>query len=297
MNGSEELQIVDTYDKVEQVIANVAAVARRGRPARRDRRRLPRPRAQADGEGAREGLDPYKLMFIEEPVLSENAEALRDIVNQTNTPIALGERLYSRWDFKHILAGGYVDIIQPDASHAGGITECRKIATLAESYDVALALHCPLGPLRSPRACSSTRSATTHSSRSRASASTTTRATTCSTTCATRGVPLRGRLRRDPAARARHRRERGEGARDGEDGAPLAQPGVASRGRQRRRVVSAMRGVRLRPARQVSIRERLPTGSRFACSAVPGTCRVRDGGLAPRRARPAVSRSPRTPAR
>ena len=83
-------------------------------------------------------------MFIEEPVLSENAEALRDIVNQTNTPIALGERLYSRWDFKHILAGGYVDIIQPDASHAGGITECRKIATLAESYDVALALHCPL---------------------------------------------------------------------------------------------------------------------------------------------------------
>ena len=53
MNGSEELQIVDTYDKVEQVIANVAAV-RDGRPARRDRRRLPR-RAQADGEGAREG--------------------------------------------------------------------------------------------------------------------------------------------------------------------------------------------------------------------------------------------------
>ncbi|HWT39264.1 MAG TPA: galactonate dehydratase, partial [Paraburkholderia sp.] len=92
-------------------------------------------------------LDPFKLMFIEEPVLSENVEALRDIVNQTSTPIALGERLYSRWDFKHILAGGYVDIIQPDASHAGGITECRKIASMAEAYDVALALHCPLGPI------------------------------------------------------------------------------------------------------------------------------------------------------
>jgi galactonate dehydratase len=92
-------------------------------------------------------LDPYKLMFIEEPVLSENVEALRDIVNQTSTPIALGERLYSRWDFKHILAGGYVDIIQPDASHAGGITECRKIASMAEAYDVAVALHCPLGPI------------------------------------------------------------------------------------------------------------------------------------------------------
>jgi galactonate dehydratase len=86
-------------------------------------------------------------MFIEEPVLSENKEALRDIVNHTATPIALGERLYSRWDFKSVLQDGYVDIIQPDLSHAGGITECRKIATMAEAYDVALAPHCPLGPI------------------------------------------------------------------------------------------------------------------------------------------------------
>jgi galactonate dehydratase len=92
-------------------------------------------------------LDQFKLMFIEEPVLSENREALRDIVNHTSTPIALGERLYSRWDFKQILSDGYVDIIQPDLSHAGGITECRKIASMAEAYDVALAPHCPLGPI------------------------------------------------------------------------------------------------------------------------------------------------------
>ena len=55
--------------------------------------------------------------------------------------------MFSRWDFKSVLADGYVDIIQPDLSHAGGITECKKIASMAEAYDVALAPHCPLGPI------------------------------------------------------------------------------------------------------------------------------------------------------
>jgi galactonate dehydratase len=92
-------------------------------------------------------LEPYDLMFLEEPVLSENVEALKEIANHCSTPIALGERLFSRWDFKRILSDGYVDIIQPDPSHAGGITETKKIAAMAEAYDVALALHCPLGPI------------------------------------------------------------------------------------------------------------------------------------------------------
>jgi galactonate dehydratase len=92
-------------------------------------------------------LAPYNLMFIEEPVLSENYEALKELAPLSSTPIALGERLYTRWDFKRVLSEGYVDIIQPDPSHAGGITETRKIAAMAEAYDVALALHCPLGPI------------------------------------------------------------------------------------------------------------------------------------------------------
>jgi galactonate dehydratase len=92
-------------------------------------------------------LDQFHLMFIEEPVLSENNEALRDIANHTATPIATGERMFSRWDFKKILQDGYVDIIQPDLSHAGGISECKKIAAMAEAYDVAVAPHCPLGPI------------------------------------------------------------------------------------------------------------------------------------------------------
>jgi galactonate dehydratase len=147
MNGSEEVQIVDTFEKVERVIANVTAVREAVGPhvgiGVDFHGRIHKPMAKVLAKE----LDPYKLLFIEEPVLSENAEALRDIVNQTSTPIALGERLYSRWDFKHILEGGYVDILQPDASHAGGISECRKIATMAEAYDVAIALHCPLGPI------------------------------------------------------------------------------------------------------------------------------------------------------
>jgi galactonate dehydratase len=92
-------------------------------------------------------IEPYRLMFIEEPVLSEHVEALREIKAQTGTPIALGERLYSRWDFRTVLQEGLADIIQPDPSHAGGITETRKIAAMAECHDVALALHCPLGPI------------------------------------------------------------------------------------------------------------------------------------------------------
>lgn len=92
-------------------------------------------------------LDPFKLMFIEEPVLPENLDALAEIAKYTSTPIATGERLYSRWDFKRILEAGIVDIVQPDLSHAGGLSECRRIATQAEAYDVAVAPHCPLGPI------------------------------------------------------------------------------------------------------------------------------------------------------
>ncbi|HEY0401655.1 MAG TPA: enolase C-terminal domain-like protein [Blastococcus sp.] len=58
----------------------------------------------------------------------------------------MGERLYSRWDFRRVLRSG-VAVIQPDVSHAGGISEVRKIATMAEAFDVALAPHCPLGPI------------------------------------------------------------------------------------------------------------------------------------------------------
>lgn len=147
MNGTEEMQYIDTWDKVERCIANVQAVREAVGPnvgiGVDFHGRVHKPMAKV----LINELEPHKLMFIEEPVLSENIGSMLDVLRNTSTPIALGERLYSRWDFKDILASGAVDIIQPDPSHCGGITETRKIAAMAEAYDVAVALHCPLGPI------------------------------------------------------------------------------------------------------------------------------------------------------
>lgn len=98
-------------------------------------------------KGFMKDLEFLKPMFIEEPVLSENIEVYPTLAQYTSTPIATGERMFSRWDFKTLFAQGAVDIIQPDLSHAGGISEVKRIAAMAEAYDVALAPHCPLGPI------------------------------------------------------------------------------------------------------------------------------------------------------
>ncbi|TGQ65527.1 MAG: galactonate dehydratase [Mesorhizobium sp.] len=147
MNGTEELQIVDSHDRIDAAVERVAMVREAVGPnigiAVDFHGRVHRPMARM----LVKELEPYRLMFIEEPVLSENREALKEIAALGSTPIALGERLYSRWDFKSVFEEGVVDIIQPDLSHAGGITECRKIAAMAEAYDVAVAPHCPLGPI------------------------------------------------------------------------------------------------------------------------------------------------------
>lgn len=147
MNATEELQYIDSFLKVEQVIERVAAI-REEAGYKVDigidfHGRVHKPMAKVLAKE----LEPFHPMFIEEPVLPENNEALSEIARHTTIPIATGERMFSRWDFKDILAAGYVDIIQPDLSHAGGLTECKKIASMAEAYDVALAPHCPLGPI------------------------------------------------------------------------------------------------------------------------------------------------------
>jgi galactonate dehydratase len=80
-------------------------------------------------------------------LLSEHPEAIKQLSLLTTIPIALGERLYSRWDVKTFLEAASIDILQIDVSHAGGLSESRRIAAMAEAYDVALAPHCPLGPL------------------------------------------------------------------------------------------------------------------------------------------------------
>ncbi|TGE29314.1 galactonate dehydratase [Hymenobacter metallicola] len=147
MNATEEMHYVDTYAKIDAAVARIAAVREAGGPdlgiGVDFHGRVHKPMAKILAKE----LEPFRPMFIEEPVLAENNEALRDIARHTSIPIATGERMFSRWDFKQLLTDGYVDIIQPDLSHAGGITECKKIISMAEAFDVAAAPHCPLGPI------------------------------------------------------------------------------------------------------------------------------------------------------
>jgi galactonate dehydratase len=147
MNGTTELDWIDNHARISAAVGHVAAVRDAVGPDMGIGVDLHDRVYRSMAKTLIRELEPLKPMFIEEPVLSENAEALAEIAAATTIPIALGERLYSRWDFKPILAAGHVEIIQPDPSHAGGITETRKIAAMAEAYDVALALHCPLGPI------------------------------------------------------------------------------------------------------------------------------------------------------
>jgi len=91
-------------------------------------------------------MEEYTPMFAEEPVLPEHTHLLSDVASSTSIPIATGERLYARHEFLPALQAG-IRIAQPDLSHAGGISEVRKIAALAETFDVHVAPHCPLGPI------------------------------------------------------------------------------------------------------------------------------------------------------
>ncbi|MBR4334944.1 MAG: galactonate dehydratase [Clostridia bacterium] len=147
MNATEELQFVDTYDKIDAVLERVAAIREScGKYfgiAIDFHGRVHKPMAKVLAKK----LEEFDPMFIEEPVLSENMEYFKEIAAACNIPIATGERLFSKWDYKRLFSAGGVDIIQPDLSHAGGITEVRKIAAMAEAHDVALAPHCPLGPI------------------------------------------------------------------------------------------------------------------------------------------------------
>lgn len=147
MNATEELQMIDSYEKVDAVLERVAAIRKScGKYfgiAVDFHGRVHKPMAKILAKK----LEEYDLMFIEEPVLCEHMEDFKEIAAACNIPIATGERLFTKYDFKRLLTAGGVDIIQPDLSHAGGITECKKIASMAEAYDVALAPHCPLGPI------------------------------------------------------------------------------------------------------------------------------------------------------
>ncbi len=147
LNGCGRLKIVDGYRAVDQVVARIDRI----RSELGDRvdfgldfhGRVSVPMAKV----LLRELEPYRPLFVEEPVLAEQAEQYAKLGQATSIVLAAGERMYSRFDFKRVFEGGGLGIVQPDLSHAGGITECLKIAGMAEAYDVALAPHCPLGPV------------------------------------------------------------------------------------------------------------------------------------------------------
>jgi galactonate dehydratase len=146
MNGSGPLDPVATPGQVAEIVGRVEAVREVIGPGRdlvvdfhgrmstaMSRRLLPL-------------LEPLSPLFVEEPVLPEFSRDLAALAGHTTVPLATGERLYSRWDFRDVLPTG-IAVAQPDVSHAGGISEVRRIAAMAEAYDVSMALHCPLGPI------------------------------------------------------------------------------------------------------------------------------------------------------
>jgi galactonate dehydratase len=144
MNATEDLGWLDSPKALDATVERVAAVRETGMDVGLDfHGRVHRPMAKQLARA----LEPLKPLFIEEPLLSENIEGLAQLAGLTTIPIALGERLFDRWDFKPVLEARAADILQPDLSHAGGISEVRRIAAMAEAYDVAVAPHCPLGPL------------------------------------------------------------------------------------------------------------------------------------------------------
>ncbi|MBE6628608.1 MAG: galactonate dehydratase [Ruminococcaceae bacterium] len=94
-----------------------------------------------------EELKPYMPMFIEEPCLPENVDCMVNIARSTSIPIAAGERLFGKWEYRQLLEKQAVSVVQPDLCHCGGIFEARKIAAMSELYFGSVAPHNPLGPI------------------------------------------------------------------------------------------------------------------------------------------------------
>ena len=146
MNGSGRLRLLESKREIDAMVARVAAV----REAVGDDVDIAVDlHGRASAAVAKEVcrlLDPLHPYFVEEPLVPELTPDYAAICAATTVPIATGERLFSRWDLREVMASG-IAVAQPDLSHAGGISECRRIAAMAETYGVALAPHCPLGPI------------------------------------------------------------------------------------------------------------------------------------------------------
>ncbi|KAM5376390.1 hypothetical protein ACJZ2D_005444 [Fusarium nematophilum] len=144
MNGTGDTAWLDSPSALKEVVDRLKIVKAVGIDAAVDfHGRVHKPMAKRLARA----LEPHEPLFIEEPLLSEHIGGIKQLSDLTTVPIALGERLHSRWDVRPFLESGAVDILQPDICHVGGISEMRRIAAMCETYDVGVAPHCPLGPI------------------------------------------------------------------------------------------------------------------------------------------------------
>ena len=146
-NVCEELQIVDTYAKVDAIIKRLFAL-RDAVGATMDlafdfHGRVHAPMARV----LLKELEPLRPLFVEDAVVSAMVETMADLARSTSIPLCIGERLHSRYDFKRVFELRAAQVVNPDTAHAGGISEMVRIGHWAEAYDVALAPHCPIGPI------------------------------------------------------------------------------------------------------------------------------------------------------
>ena len=98
-------------------------------------------------------MEPFQLMWLEEPVPPENIDAMREVKRCTSTPICAGENLYLRWGFRDLIEKQAVDIIMPDLPKCCGLSEGKKIANMAEVYYIPMAPHNVCGPLGTIASC------------------------------------------------------------------------------------------------------------------------------------------------
>ena len=147
MNICEELGMLDDYKKIDGIIRRLFDLREAVGPdldlAFDFHGRVHTPIAHL----LLRELAPLRPLFVEDPVTPQNIEALTELQRATAIPLAVGERMHGRGEFKALFENRAARLINPDPAHIGGITETLKIGAMAEAYDVALAPHCPLGPI------------------------------------------------------------------------------------------------------------------------------------------------------
>lgn len=147
MNVCEELQIVDSHAAIDAIVARLGTLRAAVGPgldlAFDFHGRVHAPMARV----LLRELAPLRPMFVEDPVAPGQLEALAALAASTSVPLAVGERMHARAEFKALFEARAAQVINPDPSHVGGISETLRLGAMAEAYDVALAPHCPLGPI------------------------------------------------------------------------------------------------------------------------------------------------------